>query len=164
LYHENHGNSSSVFAILALVFIPISINYIFGTLLTANGSLKQLNYVAGSLAIINIVLNLILVPAHKALGAAMSSLITQSIAVVLQIYLCTKILKIKMDNVFIIKCLIFIALSIISAWFISKLNGIWIWQFFASALVICVMAIITGLVSVKGVLKFVTLQTWGFNE
>jgi O-antigen/teichoic acid export membrane protein len=164
LYHQDHGHSSSVFAILAIVFIPISINYIFGTLLTANGSLKQLNYIAGSLAILNVALNLILIPAYKALGAAAASLITQSIAAVLQIYYCNKILKIRISNIFIIKCLVFVLLSVISTWGISKINGTWLWQFISAALVICILAIVTGLVSIKEARRFVTQQSWAVKE
>jgi O-antigen/teichoic acid export membrane protein len=51
--------SAAVFRILMFCFIPISSTYIFGTLLTANGNLKQLNLMAATGMVINVTLNLI---------------------------------------------------------------------------------------------------------
>jgi len=164
LYHENLAYSSSVFSILVLVFIPISVNYIFGTLLTANGNLKQLNYIAGTLVFINISLNLILIPAHKALGAAVSSLITQSIAAFLQIYFCIKLLKIDFSKALLSKYLVFTGLSLCSALVLFNFNGPWIWRLIITAFLICIMAIASGLVSIKEMLKTANLQWWGLKE
>jgi O-antigen/teichoic acid export membrane protein len=164
LYHENVAYSSSVFSILVLVFIPISVNYIFGTLLTANGNLKELNYIAGTLVLLNISLNLILIPAHKALGAAVSSLITQSIAAFLQIYFCIKLLKIDFNKILLSKYLIFIGLSVCSALVLLNFNGPWVWRFLITASLICIMAMVSGLVSVKEMLKTANLQWWGLKE
>jgi O-antigen/teichoic acid export membrane protein len=163
LYHENIAYSSSVFSILVLVFIPISVNYIFGTLLTANGNLKQLNYIAGTLVILNICLNLILIPAHKAIGAAVSSLITQSIAACLQLYFCIKLLKIDFNKVLLLKYLMFIGLSLCSTLIILKFNGAWIGRFVITATLICLMAFISGLLSIKEMLKIANLQWWGLK-
>jgi O-antigen/teichoic acid export membrane protein len=163
LYHEDNAYSSSVFSILILGFIPISVNYIFGTLLTANGSFKALNYTAGSLAVINILLNLVLIPSHKALGAAVSSLITQSIAAVVQVYICIKILNIKFEMTEVLKYLLFAVLSILTVTLMSKLNGEWVLRFLTTAVLVCAMAIISGVLSVKAILQFVKQQSWGFK-
>lgn len=164
LYNPADAYSITVFSILVLVFIPISINYIFGTLLTANGNLKHLNYIAGSLAIVNISLNLILIPKHKALGAAVSSLITQSLAAILQIYFSIKLLKINFNKNLIFRYLLFILLSLLSVWAIISLNGAWTWRFIITAIVICAMAILSGLISFKEILKSANLQWWGLKE
>ena len=91
LYHQHVETSSSIFGILILCFVGISTSYIFGTLLTANGSLKELNIMATGGVIINIVLNLILIPKYYALGAAIASLITQSFTAIIQIVLAKRI-------------------------------------------------------------------------
>jgi O-antigen/teichoic acid export membrane protein len=95
LYEEHISESGNVFGFLILGFIPISISYIFGTLLTANGSLKALNIMAATGLIINLSLNFLLIPEYKAYGAAVSGLITQSITALLQILIAVKIFKFK---------------------------------------------------------------------
>ena len=74
---DNLLHSSKTFGWLLLSFIAISCNYIFGTLLTANGSLKQLNIMAFTGVFINLFLNMILIPEYGSEGAAFASLITQ---------------------------------------------------------------------------------------
>jgi len=61
LYHQHVASSSIIFGVLILSYVGIATTYIFGTLLTANGSLKQLNLMAGAGVILNISLNLILI-------------------------------------------------------------------------------------------------------
>lgn len=96
LYDEHIAESSKVFGILILGFIPIATTYIFGTLLTANGNLKELNIMATIGVILNVVLNFILIPHFKAYGAALTSLITQSVTAILQIYIAHKIFGFKL--------------------------------------------------------------------
>lgn len=85
--------SGPVFSVLILGIIGISTTYLFGTLLTANGNLKQLNIMAATAVVLNICLNIILIPHYKALGAAFSSLIIQSLTGLFQMFLAFKILK-----------------------------------------------------------------------
>ena len=84
------GQSAKIFRLLMFSFVAISSNYIFGTLLTANNSLKQLNLIAGGGLIINLSLNLILIPQLQSVGSAYASLATQSITAILQLYIVTK--------------------------------------------------------------------------
>ena len=58
----NLTHSSNTFGWLMVSFIAVFCNYIFGTLLTAKGSLKPLNIIAGLGIIINISLNLLFIP------------------------------------------------------------------------------------------------------
>ena len=71
------GQYAKVFPILMGSFFCLSTTYVFGTLLTANGSLKQLNLVAATGVVINILLNLIVIPRFKSVGAACTSLCVQ---------------------------------------------------------------------------------------
>ena len=68
-------HSGETFGWLMVSFIAISCNYIFGTLLTANGSLKSLNILAVFGIIINIFLNLFLIPKSGSVGAAFAECI-----------------------------------------------------------------------------------------
>lgn len=77
LYHDSNAYWAEIFGWLMLNFIPMSSIYVFGTLLTAKGSLRILNYIALSGMIINVGLNLFLIPGYGALGATFATLITQ---------------------------------------------------------------------------------------
>lgn len=82
---------------LMLSFLAICINFIFGTLLTANGSLKILNYSSFIGIIINVALNLYLIPTRGAEGAAFATFITQSFTAVIQFGYCIKLFSIKIN-------------------------------------------------------------------
>ena len=65
-YINSTFQSGQVFGILMICFVFISTTYIFGTLLTANGNLKTLNKIAFGGVVLNIILNLILIPKYQA--------------------------------------------------------------------------------------------------
>ena len=77
LYEHHITESAEVFSLLMCCFVFVATTYVFGTLLTANGNLKVLNYMAATGMLLNIVLNIALIPHYKAMGSAISSLITQ---------------------------------------------------------------------------------------
>jgi len=79
LYLEANEYSSMIFGLLMINFVFISTVYITGTLLTANNNLRILNIITASGALLNIILNFILIPEYKALGAAVATLITQAL-------------------------------------------------------------------------------------
>ncbi len=93
LYKEHVTESARVLQILMFTFIPVSSVYIFGTLLTAWGSMKKLNIIALCGVILNIGLNLLLIPQFLERGAAWSALITQSLVAISQIVLSLMLVK-----------------------------------------------------------------------
>jgi O-antigen/teichoic acid export membrane protein len=68
-------------------FFGIGLNFIFGTLLSANGNFKELNNLAGIAVVFNIGMNLYMAPAHGSEGIAISFFITQMGVAVAQIFL-----------------------------------------------------------------------------
>ncbi|MFN8715054.1 MAG: oligosaccharide flippase family protein [Bacteroidota bacterium] len=88
LYGEEHlGDVTFVFSMLMSCFVAISTTYIFGTLLTANGNLKQLNIVALSGMVFNVGMNYLFINHFnmEARGTAISSLATQVLTAVAQV-------------------------------------------------------------------------------
>jgi O-antigen/teichoic acid export membrane protein len=67
------------FVLLTISFISSASVFVFGTLLTAGARLKALNQLAILAAVANIVLNFWLIPSIGIKGAALATLITQSI-------------------------------------------------------------------------------------
>jgi len=124
LYTDRVADSARVLQILMFTFTPISAIYIFGTLLTANGSLKRLNIIAAIGVVVNIGLNLVLIPRYFEIGAAWSGLITQSLVSVSQITLV--FLLIKPDRLMntLLSLLVFAAVLFGLSWLVSDITQI----------------------------------------
>ncbi len=90
LYIEATPYWGEVLGILMVSFIAVSGTYIFGTLLTANGSLKKMNVILVVAVVLNIVFNFILIPKYGALGAAWATLGTQFFSMLSQLFLAKK--------------------------------------------------------------------------
>ena len=94
LIYTDFNEAIGPFQFLMLGFFPICMNFIFGTLLTANGNLKALNIISLGGIIANICINLILIPTHGALGAAIATFFTQLTTAILQFSYCVVNFKI----------------------------------------------------------------------
>jgi O-antigen/teichoic acid export membrane protein len=103
--------------------------YVFSTLLTANGSLKQLNLIALTGIAVNFGLNSLLVPHMQATGAAYASLATQLFTAGAYLLMAHHFFRFKADTRFISTILIF-ALLVIGFNLVSKeLSFHWLWSF-----------------------------------
>lgn len=90
-YHEHYATYVPVFRVVIFGLIPIGITYIFGTLLTAGGHLRQLNLFAAASLVLNVVVNLVLIPRLGAVGSAWASLTAQSFMAVTQLFLAIRL-------------------------------------------------------------------------
>lgn len=126
LYDDHISESARILPVLMSCFIAISTTYVFGTLLTANGNLKQLNYLAATGMVMNLTLNLMLIPRYGALGSAWSSLVTQGVMALMQVILGVIFFKIHVRYKFILKLVVFV-LGVIASGFISlKIPSNWV--------------------------------------
>lgn len=111
-YPDIAESSVAVFRLIIFGLIPISMNYLFGTLLTANGSMKMLNITAAIGIVINVTVNLLLIPRMQACGSAVASFCTQFTVAILQFLLALWILRIPFSSLPWLRCLIFLAVLI----------------------------------------------------
>ena len=112
LYRNQTDASADILAILMLGFLGISSSYILGTLLTANGDLKVLNILAGIGVLINVLLNLILIPKYFALGSAIASMATQLMTALVHVLFVYRKLKFSFNASLVIRLAIFFSLLI----------------------------------------------------
>ena len=82
LYHAPSPDAVSAFTVLMLTLVPVGAVYIFSTMLTAAGRLKLLGLITLAGMAVNILMNLILIPAFSATGAACTALCTQILVAV----------------------------------------------------------------------------------
>ena len=112
LYHDTTIYSANILGILMFALPGASTVYIFGTLLAANRSLKELAVATALTAIINFSLNIILIPKYQCTGAAIAAVSTQCIIGVIEIFICRKIFQLKMNLELISKLILFSLLSL----------------------------------------------------
>ena len=147
--------SSTILKILMGSFVSISTTYIFGTLLTANGNLKQLNIVAACGVVLNITLNCIFIPHFQAVGAAFTSLCVQFVTCVIQFFIAKKIFNLKLGNSFWFRLLAFLALISLTAYMSTTLALNWIASFFIAAAVCVIIAFITKMLNYNEIKELV---------
>lgn len=100
--------AAQIFGIIMFGFLGTALMYIFSTLLTANGNLKQLNIIAALGIVINFSLNIILVPSLEATGAAIASLSTQLFTGVAYLLLVQRFFRFRVNVSFIIRISVFV--------------------------------------------------------
>jgi O-antigen/teichoic acid export membrane protein len=152
-YELRINQSAMVFSLLMCGFLPISTTYVFGTLLTANGNLKQMNIVAASAMLLNIIMNLILVPRLFAVGSAITSLTTQSIAAILQVLVVLYIFKFRIDYRFLVQLFVFVIGSVLLAWASIGLGIHWIKSLAMLIIIILIYSMILKLLDIKSFVK-----------
>jgi len=153
LYPMHVEESAKIFGLLMLSFVAIAIIYIFGTLLTANDNLKQLNIIAAIGIGLNILLNLIFINTLDAYGAAISSMTTQFLTAIIQLIMAQRIFKFKM-NYRLINSLIMFSAGVIAINYGSKILPVY-WMISFSIMVIAcgLWAFVSGVLSIKGIFR-----------
>lgn len=149
LYHRDEENSSVVLGILMLSFVGISISYIFGTLLTANGSLRMLNKLAATAMVINIVLNIVLIPQFKAVGCAIASAVAQLFMAFAQLHYSVRIFRFRVKKSMIIKTLAYAGFMILISWLSFYIITFWAIRFIGIILIGMFIAIVIQLIDVR---------------
>jgi O-antigen/teichoic acid export membrane protein len=152
-FDQDVSNSSTILGILMVSFIGISTSYIFGTLLTANGNLKELNRLAAVAVGLNIVLNLTLVPVLLAKGSALSNLITQLFMALSQAYFVTRILKLKIDYLLIFKACLIILVLFFTGRLLADVEWLWYVEFLLLIGLGATLSVLTSVISLKGLLQ-----------
>jgi len=157
LYKSNTGQSSEILSILMIGFTGIASAYIFGTLLTANGNMKQLNLMAFSGVILNVVLNIILIPRYHAYGSAYASMTTQILTGAAQCIIAIIIFKIRPRLKYLIQLLLFTGFTI-AIGIVSKYLENWIYGLLIMVTGSLIFAFISGLLNIKNLIEIVSYK------
>lgn len=109
IYDNDILSSIVPFQLLMLGFVGMAANLLFGTLLTANGSLKFLNAISAIGILLNVGMNIFLIPEYGASGAAFATLITQGSVSIIQIIYCVIKFSLKVTLLPILQFVGFVA-------------------------------------------------------
>jgi O-antigen/teichoic acid export membrane protein len=155
MYHEHTQESADVFQLLMMCFVFVSTTYVFGTLLTANGNLRQLNTMAACGMLLNITLNIVLIPKYKAAGAAFASLVTQATTAIFQILIAYKFFNFKINYPFLLRFALFVVGTIALGILFNNLPIQWFVRMLMLASSIVAYALIIGFVSIRGIIHII---------
>ncbi len=134
-----------VFQILMPSYLATSAGYVFGTLLTAHESIRQMNRIFLVGVVVNVLLNLLFIFWWKAWGAALATLITQSLVVTGLYLLCVRRIGAKLSGAFLGKLAGFVVLTIITAQLSYRIPLPWVAQAIVLILVSLGLSLLLGL-------------------
>ena len=154
-YDENIEEASQTFMVLISSAFFFAIVLIYGTLLTADGKLKELNYIAISGVIMNFLLNFILIPKFQAYGSALATLITQGITALAHIVLAKRFFNLKINwsvilKLFILSCFIY-GIGYVGV----SMDYLWIIKAIATGVLALILAIILRLISLPSLIDLI---------
>ncbi|MFM1932593.1 MAG: hypothetical protein RL226_1896 [Bacteroidota bacterium] len=119
VYTQDIEKATPIFQVLMTSFLFLMMGHLWSTVLTAYGDLKVLNWAALGAVVLNILLNLILIPKYEALGSAVASLITQFAVVLVQWLRAASLTKAHLPGAAMIRSLLFLTSMIISGYVLT---------------------------------------------
>lgn len=149
LYHEHVELSAPAFGLMMFTFGAVSTSYIYGTLLTANGSLRVLNKIAACSLLLNILLNLLLIPRLEVMGAAIAGLLTQYLSAGLQAWFAYRIFKLTPDRKFVLSILLVMATTVIALLLLRTTDLHWTGQLSAGFAVAFALSVAFRIINLK---------------
>lgn len=149
----NAGYEGLVFGMLMLTIVDIGLVYVFGPLMSAAGLLWKLNIMTSVGVVSNLVLNYILIPKLKALGAVEATLITQTVVGILHVWAAIHWLNIKLSLKLFVTILGYFALSFMLFYFAKMLPVSWMLQFLIAAMGSVVIGFSLKMVDIRELLS-----------
>lgn len=150
LYVDGSAYTGQILGLLILSFIAISASYVYSTLLTANGNLFLLNAVSIGGVILNVSVNYYLIPSYKAQGAAVATLITQSLVTICHIFLAMHTLNLAFRPLKVLRLAGFITCVFGLSYFLYHYpSDAWLFQFLLSFILGILLAFAFRLIHLK---------------
>lgn len=154
LNNEATQQMGDVLAVLMLSFIAHCTTYIYGSLLTANQNLRQLNWLFIIAFVINVTLNLLFIPLYRSIGAAAVACCTQFFVAIGQMWFVHKGMRIPFSIRFAIKLITFLIFILTLNYFTYNfIHTNWILQFLISLTVSILSTVPLGFIQWKLLLQ-----------
>ena len=135
LYHPLSSYDAHVFAWLMASFPAFGIIYIYSTLLTANGNMKQLIGMASLGVLINISLNSLFIPSMGALACAKIACLTEWVVALYAFFYAIRLLQLPKNYSLCIRLILFTLLFITISVFAKTIFTQWILAAIVTALI-----------------------------
>ncbi len=124
IYKSDTMEAARSFKWILLSFIGMSGIILFGTYLTAKGDLRYLNLTSLAGIAVNFGLNYTLIPEYGAEGAAIATVVTQSLIALLQLIRCIQVMPLQLSLLEISKYIIFTGIIGLLFWYF-RIENLW---------------------------------------
>jgi O-antigen/teichoic acid export membrane protein len=141
----------TIFSLLMASFPAFCMMYVYSTLLTANGNLRILVKIAIVGVILNVALNYILIPKYMAVGAAISTVVTQTTLAIGYIIFSGKTFRLPFNLKWIAAHAAFVLVSVGLAYSINMLSVTWYYKIAVFGIMELLFMFPFGFVSVKAI-------------
>lgn len=152
LYVQTGATSGDMLGLLMVSFVAVCGSYVYGTLLTAKGSMRHMNriFLCGVLG--NIALNAVLIPHYKGAGAAVATCITQVIVFLAQVWLAYRELGLSPNLRLIAQSAGAVLLAVFLTWAIVQIPGElhWTIRFLMCGAANVLAALLIGMIPMRG--------------
>src|SRR5690606_24154937 len=105
--------------------------------------------------VVNVVLNLVLIPKYMALGSAIASLVTQLITGLLQVWMCYKVFQFRVNTRLLVSLALFVTGLFFINYFTMELTSRWVLNFVIMLIFSGLLAFANGMVNPRSVLRFI---------
>lgn len=141
-----------VLGVLIWAFVPISVTHIFSTLLTARERLMAMNRFFLLAVVLDVCLNLFLIPQYQALGAAMSALLTQAFIAGAMVLLSVREFKFQIRFSGLVSVVLYVVVMLGTVYYFHEQTaGSWGLRLLLALLTGLPALLITGLIDLKQV-------------
>lgn len=158
LYTESFSNGEQILKILIIGILGMSVSYVFGSLLTANGNINLLIVITSIGMLIDIVLNYILIPEYQALGAAYASMSAHSIVLILLIISVLYVFRIRFGVVLLSKIFSYLLILTALVYLFDMLNINWILELCLYTICGLVLAFLLRLLSLRQMIAYLQFK------
>lgn len=128
LYKEATSYWADTMGILFFSYIPLSMMYVLGSLLTASGDLKRYNWLNFFIVCFSLIANFAMIPQHKALGVAYVGLITQTLVIFGLFYLNFQYFKLQIAWREVLQTIFFALILLCITQFCRQTQLFWLTQ------------------------------------
>ncbi len=146
LYEGTTEYWSQVFEILMISYVAVCMIYIYSTYLTAGQRLRMMNRVFLAGVGLNFVLNIVLISLFQAWGAALATVITQTVTAVTLVAIVLQLLAWKPNLQYLLRIAIFVLTMTAMAILLLQTSWAWYYQLAGMILLSLPLALITKLV------------------
>ena len=153
--YPDYQESAPIYCLLMYAFLGMAATIIYGTLLTANGNLYLLNLTSAIAVLINVVLNLILIPRFHAYGAAISAIFAQGFIGLTQYLIAARKFRFGLDPKLVFKLIVFIGGVIGLGLGSLQINALWWIRFLGMAAASMILAMALNLIDLRAMLKLI---------
>ena len=129
------------------------VSYTYGALLTANGNMRALNYMALGAVGVSVLLNVLLIPRYQALGAAMANACTQLVTIVVHVLLARRYLHIGIRVKLLLRLILFVVLSLAMGSLLRRSIDRWQLGWLSAMVCSAGVALLLGLLRYRDVIK-----------